>query len=110
MQLLRMIAGSWLSRIYLLTVVGVTIWVITTMVGSEHPDANFAPIWIIFLTLPVSFLATAFAVLGHGVGTALALACVVLGAVVNAAVLGGVETIVRRALHRDRGAAPERPA
>jgi hypothetical protein len=90
--MLRFAFDNWLSRAYLLGVVAVAGWVFWTL--SRNPDTNFAAVWLIFVTLPFSFLGVWGA--GTAVGEVLFFAAIVLGALVNAMALGSLVALVRR--------------
>jgi hypothetical protein len=66
---------------YLLIVAAVGVWVAVDLHVATHPEADFAGVWLFFLTAPTSL---PFVVLPSG----LALIGVPVGALVQAAVLG----------------------
>jgi hypothetical protein len=93
MTLLRFAFGNWFSRTYLLGVLGVALWVTFTLVSYDGPDANLAGVWLIFATLPGSMVLTAFT---DDVSRGLFIAGIVFGALLNAAVIGGIVHLARR--------------
>jgi hypothetical protein len=87
---LRIFAGSWLSRIYLLCV-GVVGSVVTySLVTWNQPDTNLAGGWIIFATAPGSLVVTLFLNVHGTAGIPLVVACLIFGALLNDAVINGI--------------------
>ncbi|MEV0713486.1 hypothetical protein [Asanoa sp. NPDC050611] len=79
---IRFPIDNWPSRIYLLLVVAaVAYFAIDSAV--TRPDASFASIWMLILTAPISLLAT------------LKLVGVVVGALVNATIIGALAHLAR---------------
>jgi hypothetical protein len=100
MRIVRWFVGSWVSRIYLVAVAVVTVWALVSIATWDHDDANFSFIYPIVLTSPVSLvLLTAVDRWG---GEVLAVACVVVGALVNAAAWNGLVVLVKRARSTER--------
>ena len=101
MTLLRLALGNWLSRLYLLLVAAVAVVVITSYVAYGDSDANAALVFIflVLVTLPVSALGS----LGGDSPLLLPLlyfGSMVLGALVNAIVLGLLADAVRHGRRR----------
>lgn len=81
----RLPFDNWPSRIYLLLVLAAVAFFVVDATLVEHEDASFAGVYMIILTLPVSLLAVAVPVVG-----------IVLGALVNATIIGAITRLVRR--------------
>ncbi|SHN42204.1 SCO4225 family membrane protein [Cryptosporangium aurantiacum] len=93
MRILRLAFGNWFSRAYLAGVAVVAALVTVSLVTWDQPDANLAAVWLIFVTLPFSFLGVLAP--DSAAGPAL-LGGVALGAFVNAVLIGGLVSLVRR--------------
>jgi hypothetical protein len=102
MIILRIFAGSWLSRIYLLYVGVVGSIVAYALVTWDQPDTNLAGGWIIFATAPGSLAATLFLNVHGTPGIVLVVACVIFGALLNAAAINGIGKLLRASGRRLR--------
>lgn len=74
---------NWPSRVYLLLVVAAVLFFAADRAFVDHPDASFAGIYMILLTVPISLFATV-----PFVG-------IVIGALVNAMIIGALTHLVR---------------
>jgi hypothetical protein len=99
MTLLRLAFGNWFSRGYLLLVGAAAVPVTWSVVTWDQPDANLAPALMFLLTLPGSLIAGALP--DH---PAAGIAAVVLGALLNATLIGGLVALVRRPRRPGRAA------
>jgi hypothetical protein len=98
MTFLRIVADSWLSRIYLLYVVAIGAIVTHSMITWDQPDANMAGVGIIFATAPGSFIITAFPdVDSDAAAIVLIVACAIFGALLNAAAINGIVKLLHAA-------------
>jgi hypothetical protein len=93
--------GNWFSRVYLGAVVLTAVAVTLSYATFDAPDANLAGVWLVFVTLPASSLGVAAAgLVPDALGLPVVLAGVVLGALVNAWLLGLMVHATRRAARR----------
>jgi hypothetical protein len=94
-KIVRWFAGSPLSRIYLLVVAAVTAWSLWETLTWSRPDATFAGVWPMFLTMPLS-LPLVTVLPDDWTDPLPFVACITVAALVNAAALNGLITIGRR--------------
>lgn len=95
MAMMRWFVGGWLSRIYLVVVAAVTAWSLWEVLTWDQPDATFAGVWPMFLTMPLS-LPLMMLTPDDQAGPLLFSACIAVSALVNAAALNGLVVFVRR--------------
>jgi len=93
---LAAVADNWASRGYLLVFAALMVWVVLDALLVAHPDASFAGIWPLLLTLPTSLLLLAL----PSTDGWIFLAGLVVAALVNAVLLG---LLVRALTSRSRG-------
>ncbi len=91
------VAGNRLSQAYLAVCAAVGIWCVIDQVWVSPPDASFSTIWPLLLTAPVSLLALVL----PSESLVAYMAVVVLGAVVNAWLLGRLVSPFRGTQGRD---------
>lgn len=89
---------NWVSRGYLLVFAALLVWVVLDRLLVTHPDASFAGVWPLLLTLPTSLLLLALPAADGW----LFLAGLVVAAFVNALLLG---LLVRALTQRPRSGA-----
>jgi len=92
-RIARLVAGNWFSRGYLAGCLGLTLWVWVDSTFVQHPDASFAGVWPLFATAPTSLVLLLFP---DGTGPAGVYLSIVLGALVNAALIGWCAGALRR--------------
>lgn len=90
---------NWPSRCYLLVVAATLVWFGIDTLFVYHPDASFAGVWPMFLTLPTSLLLLTWPALP---GWALVVG-MILAALVNATLLGLFVRVMKPAGHRGHG-------
>lgn len=92
-----LVAGNRLSQLYLAVVGALMLWVVADTLFVEHADASMAGVVPVLAAAPVGVLwVSAFA----EAPVSVAVAGVVLGALVNAAVIGLLVRFVRRSASR----------
>jgi hypothetical protein len=102
MRRTRYAVDNWPSRVYLLGVLALTGWALSTVVTDPGP--SFAGIWPVLATMPVSLLGPAagsvLALVGAGpaVVRGALIAGVTLGALANAMAIGVLARWTRRRL------------
>lgn len=105
MMIVRWFVGSWLSRGYLAVVVVVTAVSLWELLTWDQPDANFAGIWPLLLTMPLSVPLLVWAP-DEWSSLWLFTACVSVCALVNAAALNSFMMWLHRSrrpsVHRSR--------
>jgi hypothetical protein len=106
MTIFRIIAGSWLARIYLIYVVVMGAVVYHSLATWDRPDANFAAVGVILPTMPGSFVLFLLPQVSGPAGTAIFVAGIVFGALVNAAALTGLAHLAGALVRRLRGPHP----
>ncbi len=99
-MIFRLTFGNWASRIYLLVVVAVSVLVTASLTMWNGPDANLAGVWLIFVTLPFSFVGAL--VLDSPAGLLLLIIAIVLSALTNAFLIGLALRLSRRRTLRNR--------
>lgn len=96
MRIFRLAFGNWLSRAYLVIVAAVAIFVAIDLSTWDQADANLVAVWLIFVTMPFSFL---IALVPDSMSGPVALyAVAAFAALVNATLIGGVVALTRRVL------------
>ncbi|MEV0850665.1 hypothetical protein AB0J21_33270 [Streptomyces sp. NPDC049954] len=98
----RMMAAAtdnWFSRGYLVVFAATLVWFGVDTLFVNHPDASFAGVWPMFLTLPTGLLLLLWsAIPGWALVVGMALA-----ALVNATLLGLFVRVMKPAGHRGAG-------
>ncbi|RZU52788.1 hypothetical protein EV385_4672 [Krasilnikovia cinnamomea] len=102
MKIVPWFVGSWLSRIYLALVAVVTVEAVVSILSRDEWDYSKHELVPALLTLPGYLMASSvydlllLPLFGEGHWALVFGSCVVVGALVNAAALNGVLTLVRR--------------
>jgi hypothetical protein len=94
MTVLRLIFGNWFSRAYLLLVAGVAVFVAISLATYDGQDANLVGVWVFFVTAPWSMIA--LFLVDAGPDHPVLIGSVVVGALLNAALIGLLVRSVRR--------------
>lgn len=95
----RFLFGNWFSRGYLILVAAVAV-VVGILLLLSGPDASLAAVWLFAVTLPGSVLV--IRLIGDslapsgGLAAATVTAAVVVGALINTAVISGIVRLIRR--------------
>lgn len=106
MRILQLAFGNWFSRAYLIGVAVVAVFVVVNLTTWDQPDANLAGVWLLFVTMPFSFLVTL--VPDSVTGSAVFYAVVALAALANATAIGALVSVTRRGLRRAASGATPR--
>lgn len=104
MTVLRLIFGNWFSRAYLLLVAGVGVFVAISLATYDGSDANLVGVWLFFVTAPWSLLG--ITLVDTGFEQVALVGGTILGALINALLIGLVVRLLRRGGRRTVDAGP----